>query len=119
MKRNLLYGITAVILVAIAVGVIWQWQQRSAQSTEELRSAVVERGNLVVAVSAAGSIEPESRVELAFETSGQVVEVPIETGDEVKAGDVLARLDAKASALQVDQAKADLAAAQAQLAILR
>lgn len=115
MNRKMLYAIVAVTLIAAAGVVIWQVRQRSAQSTEELRSTVVERGNLVVAVSASGNIEPEERVELAFETGGKVVEVPVEVGDQVKAGDLLARLDTERLTLQVNQAEADLAAAQAQL----
>jgi HlyD family secretion protein len=119
MKRNTLYVVAAVVLVAVAAGVIWQLRQRSTQSTEDVRSAAVERGDMVVAVSAAGNIEPETRVQLAFETSGQVVEVPVEVGDRVKAGDVLARLDTQRSELQVDQATADLASAEAQLGRLK
>jgi HlyD family secretion protein len=119
MKRNTLYVVAAAILIAGAAVVIWQVRQRSAQSTEELRSAVVERGDMVVAVSAAGNIEPEERVELAFETSGQVVEVPVEVGDPVRTDDLLARLDTQRPALQADQAEADLAAARAQLERLK
>ena len=83
---------------------------------QEMRSAVVGRGTLLVAVSASGNIEPRARVSLAFETPGWVDEVLVDVGDPVEAGDVLARLDTRQLALQVRQAQAALALAEAQLA---
>jgi HlyD family secretion protein len=55
--------------------------------------AVVETGDLTVTVSATGSVAPARQVPLAFELSAPVIEVLVETGDVVSAGDVLARLD--------------------------
>ena len=74
---------------------------------------------MLVAVSASGSVEPQARVSLSFEVPGWVVEVPVTVGEPVKAGEVLARLDSTSLALQVQQAQAALASAEAQLAQLR
>jgi len=118
MKRTILY-VSLGVAIAAAVGAL-AWRLRMVeQPEEETRSAVVERGTMVVAVSASGSIEPQARVSLAFEMPGQVAEVPVEVGDRVEAGDVLARLDTGRLALQVQQAQSVLASADAQLAQLR
>lgn len=107
-----------VIVAALAGGLAW-WQRRTAaQTQEELRSARVEQGSMQVAVSGSGSIRPVQRVDLAFETSGQVAEVTVEVGDRVEAGRLLASLDAERLSLQLDQAEANVAAAEAQLAKL-
>lgn len=74
---------------------------------------------MLVAVSASGTIEPARRVDLAFETSGQVSQVTVAVGGHVEAGDLLASLDSEQLALQVEQAEANLASAEAQLAKLR
>lgn len=49
---------------------------------------------------------------------GRIVAVPATEGDLVKHGDVLAQIDAQAADLAVEAAQADLAQAQAQLAVL-
>ncbi len=120
MRRTIIYVILGVVLVAAAGGALFLRARRTAASQEEeIRSAAVERGPLLVAVSASGSIQPQARVSLAFEVSGEVVEVLVEVGDRVKAGDVLARLETGELALQVRQAEASVALAEAQLAQLR
>lgn len=119
MKRTTLYVILGAVAVVAVIGVLfWRpWEARQTQG--DSRSAVVERGTMLVVVSASGTVEPQGRVGLAFESPGRVSEVLAEMGDMVKAGDVLARLDARQLALQVRQAQAGLALAEAQLDQLR
>jgi HlyD family secretion protein len=119
MKRTTLYVILGAILITAAVSAaVWRSRQ-AAQPEEETRSALVERGTMLVAVSASGSIEPRARVGLTFELPGRVAEVAVKVGDAVEAGDVLARLDTDRLALQVQQSQAALASVEAQLAQLR
>jgi len=119
MKRTILYAILGVVLVAAVLGTLL-WRSRVVgQPEEEGRSAVVERGTMLVAVSASGIIEPQARVSLDFEAPGRVAEVAVKVGDPVKAGDVLARLDTARLELQVKQSQAALALAEAQLAQLQ
>jgi len=119
MRRIVLYLIVGMIIVAAGVGV-FVWRSRLARPAEsDVRSVVVERGVMVVAVVASGSVEPRERVDLAFESPGRVVDVPVEVGDRVEPGDVLARLDEEQLALQVRQAQAALDLATAQLAQLQ
>jgi HlyD family secretion protein len=118
MKRRTIYIVTGVVLVAaVAAVIVWRTQQAQT-SEEETRSAVVERGALLVAVSASGSIEPQSSAGLTFETPARVTDVLVKVGDRVETGDVLAQLDTRQLELQVHQAQAALAAAKAQLAQL-
>ena len=120
MKRAILYVIlAAVIIVAAVLGYAFVWHPRQAeQAGEETRFAVVERGAMLVAVSASGNIEPQARVNLFFQSPGRVTEVLVEVGDTVAAGDALARLDSERLVLQAQQAQAALASAEAQLAQL-
>jgi HlyD family secretion protein len=120
MKRRTLYIVLGIVAIAAIVGtvVILQQRRQAAQSTDETTAAAVERGSLLVAVSASGSIEPRDRVSLSFEQPGLVDEVLVEVGDEVKKGDPLARLDSEQLALQVRQAQASLDSVKAQLAQL-
>ncbi len=122
MKRSTLYVVLGVIVVgaAITVGAVaWRSRQAGEQPEEATRSAVVERGKMLVAVSASGNIEPATRVNLAFESPGRVAEAAVEVGDRVEAGDVLAQLDTRQLDLQVEQSRAALALAESQLAQLQ
>lgn len=66
----------------------------SPQNASEERSATLARGTLVAVVNATGSVKPAGQIRLSFETAGTVAEVAVKAGDSVKAGDVIARLDA-------------------------
>lgn len=70
------------------------------------------------AVSVTGQVVPAVWATLGAPTSGVVIEVLVEPGDEVAAGEVLLRLDPTDAQLAVRQAEAALAAAQAQQALL-
>ena len=56
-----------------------------------------------------GLIYSRSSPSLAVEVSGRVVEIIADVGDEVKAGDILARIDSEKYNLQHSQAKAEIA----------
>jgi HlyD family secretion protein len=120
MKRRTIYVVLALVLVAAVGGVaVWRWRARQRAAEEPVRSTTAGRGDMLVAASATGKIQPAVRVGLAFETPGRVVEVLVEEGDRVKAGDPLARLATDELALQVEQSEAALSAVESQLAQLR
>ncbi|HET91332.1 MAG TPA: biotin/lipoyl-binding protein [Chloroflexi bacterium] len=120
MRRTLLYVFLAlVVVVVVGWAVVWRIQQTAQSPDDATRSATVERGSLLVTVSASGSIQPLRRVNLTFDTPGRVAEVLVDVGEMVRAGDVLARLDSRRLLLQVEQAQAALASAEARLAQLQ
>ncbi len=119
MKRKTLGAVlgAALVLVVICV-IVWQVRLRT-QSVVQPRSAVVERGSLQVVVSASGNVAPLALATLAFESSSQVAEVYVAVGDQVSAGQALARLDTSQLELDVAQSEAGLQLAEAQLAQLQ
>jgi len=115
MRRK--WWIIGLVLLLIAGGLIAWWvalrPKGSSQSTVE--TMPVRRGNLLVTVSSVGTVKAKAQVSLAFQTSGKVAEILVEEGEFVREGQPLARLDTKTLELQVAQAEANLAVAQAQL----
>ena len=65
-----------------------------------------------------GNVEA-TEVQVAPEASGRIVELRVAEGDHVKKGDLLARLDTTDTELQITRARADRAAADAQLRLTR
>ena len=61
-----------------------------------------------------GSIMPRYQTPLSFQTSGRIVTRPVQLGDSVRKGELLASLDASVQQFALASAEADLASAQSQ-----
>ena len=79
----------------------------------------VERRDIIVSAQAAGAIQPDTTVEVKSKASGEVLQMLAETGQEVKQGDLLVRIDPRIPNNNLAQARADLSVAQATLANAR
>jgi HlyD family secretion protein len=75
----------------------------------------VEKGLITQTVTATGVVESANEISLNFKVSGKIVNLTVEEGDKVKAGEVLASLDSSAARILVNQYRANLASAQANL----
>jgi HlyD family secretion protein len=75
----------------------------------------VERREIVVSAEAAGVIEPYVTVEVKSKASGEILEVLVDSGDRVKRGTLLLRIDQRQLRNTLAQAKADLEVARARL----
>lgn len=82
-----------------------------------IRTAPAERRTITVSAEATGVIEPINVVEVKSRSSGQVTEMPVETGSLVRPGDLIVQLDTRDVQNGYDQAKADLEAAEKRLQV--
>lgn len=89
------------------------WYFGGAAAQPAFRLANIERGNLVAAVSATGTLNPVVSVQVGSQVSGQVKEIFVDYNSVVKKGDIIARIDPESFALRVNQAMSDLEAARA------
>ncbi len=76
----------------------------------------VVRRDIVVAAQASGTIQPDTTVEVKSKASGEILDLAVETGQAVKRGDLMVRVDPRIPRNSVAQAQADLEVAQARLA---
>ena len=91
---------------------------------EEVNEQLVEvvRGDLTVTVSGSGNIEVSNEAKLSFGVGGKVGRIYVEEGDEVRKGEVLAKLETDALELALREArvahtKAQVAVTQAEVAV--
>jgi HlyD family secretion protein len=90
---------------------------RSVASTDVTEVTVpVESKNLTVRIATSGTVKPIQSVNLSPKTAGRLAQLYVEQGDEVKQGQVVARMDNADIQAQLVQARARLAQASAKLA---
>jgi len=86
-----------------------------AQPAPPYQKIPVEHRDIVVSATASGVIQPILTLSVKSKASGEILEEPVQTGDEVKQGQLLARIDPRIPQNNLTQAEANLAVAQAQL----
>ncbi|HXG64449.1 MAG TPA: efflux RND transporter periplasmic adaptor subunit [Blastocatellia bacterium] len=115
--RKLLLGLSALVAL-LAVGYLYF---ASAPKTVSAAEVKVESGGPAGAtvLTVSGYVVAHHKIEVGAKVMGRVEWIGVEKGDKVQQGQVLVRLEADEFRAQVNQAKANLAAAQARLDQLR
>jgi len=107
-------GIIAVVVLALIAALIISRASSSAATTT-VATTTVASGTIIASVAGSGSVAAAQSLDLAFQTSGTVTQVLIAAGDSVVAGQPLAQLDARALAISVASAQANLDSARLKL----
>jgi HlyD family secretion protein len=94
-----------------------QKASQSAAAQVEYKTEKARIGELTVTVNATGALQPTNQVDVGSELSGNIEEVLVDYNDQVKAGQVLAKLDVSKLKAQVEQTQASFAAAKAKVLI--
>ena len=91
----------------------------NAQMGNNFLTTKVDRREIVLETSSTGSIEPIRIIEIKSKASGQIINLPVETGDVVPAGALLAQVDTTDVSAQLRQSTADLEVARVREVISR
>ena len=113
LARRWLWWVGALIVIAVAIWLFLRAGEDTAAPRYATEAATL--GTLVVKVSATGNLQPTNTVDVGSELSGIVEQVYVDDNDEVKKGQVLARLDLSKLQDAVAKSRASLAAAEAQV----
>lgn len=101
------------ILIIIAGGVFaFSFSKKGKQN---LNLFELKRGSITQVVSETGSVKKGERINLSFKNSGRIKKIYVKEGDKIQPGQVLAKLETQNLEIQLQEAKAALASAQAQL----
>jgi HlyD family secretion protein len=110
-RKRFVIAIGAVMLVALAG--FWLWGDRA--SAAEYMTAKVERGNLRNTVTATGTLQAVTTVQVGSQSSGTISALYADFNSVVKKGQVIAQLDPSTTQAQVEQARANVIQARAAL----
>ncbi len=111
-RRSLLWLVAAGCVVLGGAGLFW-WQARSQRP--QYVTATVTRGNIRRAVSTTGALNPVVTVQVGSYVSGPVKTLHCDFNTEVVVGQVCATIDPLPFQLIVDQDRAEVGTAEAQL----
>jgi len=112
-RRLWLVAGAAILGVVAVVGAAW-WAS-ATRGTVRYTTFPVTRGIVARAVTATGTVNPELTIIVGAAVSGIIQELYCDYNTQVKKGQVCAKLDPRPYQTVVDQNKADLAVAKAQL----
>ncbi len=110
-KKYLIIGAILLVLCCIVFLILPQGKK----TITTLTTAKVEKGNLSIAVTATGTIEPITLVEVGTQVSGVISKIYVDYNSEVKVGQVLAELDKRLLASELENANAALQSRQVDL----
>lgn len=110
-KRNSVIIISgATVLVLIVLGLWLKLREKPLEVTTEKAF----RKEVVHVVTATGKIQPETEVVMSPDVSGEIIELPVREGQQVKSGDLLFRIQPDIYENQVEQSRAQMNQARAQ-----
>ncbi|WP_151946356.1 efflux RND transporter periplasmic adaptor subunit [Aliarcobacter butzleri] len=110
-KKLIYIAIAIVSFIVIVLFFIFNGSDKSNKI--EYITKKVTQGDLSVVVSTTGNLNPTNSVEIGIEVSGTLKEIFVDFNDEVKAGQILAKIDTVKLQSQVDSSTAALAIAVA------
>jgi HlyD family secretion protein len=102
-----------VVVLLIAGGISAYFYTQSRGNSPKYRTGTVDRGPLTAAVSATGSLNAVTTVQVGSQVSGQIKELFADFNTVVKRGQLIARIDPEIFEAKVNQAKGELDAARA------
>jgi HlyD family secretion protein len=105
-------AVALLVLAGLAWSLGWVGGGESGLSVDVARA---ETRDVTQVVTAFGRAQPEVEVTISPDVSGEIVELPVQEGDPVQKGDLLARLNPENYRAQVERAEAQVSEARASI----
>ncbi len=115
MIQKILSKKVIIIFVVFFVLLLIFWNSGRNNKNHDLDLVEVVRGDIFREVSETGQVRKGEQIQLGFKSSGRMEKIYVEVGDEVKAGQTLAKIETKDLAIRLQEAKADLKIYQVRL----
>jgi len=113
-KKIYIFGGIGALLVAL---ILFALLGGSKEQIIQVQTENVEKRDITQKVTTTGKIEPEFKVIITPEVTGEIVELPVKEGDKVKKGDLLIKINAKQYLADRESAEATLLSSKSSLAM--
>jgi HlyD family secretion protein len=108
-KRYIVFGSISLLLLLVIFSVVISKREKPIPVTTE--KAV--RKTILQTVSATGKIQPQVEVKISPEVAGEIIELPVEDGMQVKKGDLLVKIKPDSYKALLEQQEAAISTAKA------
>ncbi len=105
------------LIILLAATLYGYFSLRDESGTVRYKTHVVDHGDIARTISANGTLTPLELVEVGTQISGRVIQLFADFNDEVKTGQILAKLDPALLDAQLQQSEANLKSAQTALSV--
>jgi HlyD family secretion protein len=112
MKKIIIGALVAVAMVAVVVVSVQKAGRRGTKVYEEEARQVE---SLITTVKASGEIQPRVYVNISSQVMGEIIDLRVEEGDQVRRGDILVQLDPEQYRSSVERLEANLRLARINL----
>ncbi|KXK53552.1 MAG: efflux transporter, RND family, MFP subunit [Chlorobi bacterium OLB5] len=113
-KKLLLFSIIGGVLLLIVIAVIASGKKDKIVTVQTEKVA---KRNITQVVSGTGTINPETKVDISAEISGEIVQLPYKEGDTVKKGDLLVKIKAETYGARINQQQAGVQYSRTQVEV--
>ena len=113
-KKLLIFVILGLLLILIVTAVVISGKKEKAVSVQTEK---VSKRNITQIVSGTGTIQPETKVDVSAEVSGEIIALPLKEGATVKKGDLLLKIRPDIYNERVSQQRAIINSSQAQVEV--
>ena len=121
LKKLLATTFKLVIFIGVIGGGYYAYQRYTTEIEEEelgeLPTVIAAVRDITVSVSATGILQPVKIVEIKSKASGEILEMPVEMGDFLEAGALIAQIDTRILDQELKQVGADYESAEIRLQI--
>ena len=114
-RKRRVWVVVGIAALAVAAAAFAAWRYASTGTSVQYTTAAVTRGDITRAVTATGTVNPVLTIIVGSYVSGVIKEIHCDYNTEVKVGEVCAKIDPAPYQTVVDQNRANLAVARAQL----
>ena len=112
-SRRLLIILFVVVGVLVTLGVIAAQFVNTGSDGVTVETAAVEVRTITQVVTSSGRVQPEVEIVISPDVSGEVIQLPVKEGQQVRQGELLARIKPDFYSAQVEQAEANVLQGQA------
>ena len=111
--------IVGIVILAAAAGIAWYFWKENSDKPAEYTSVPVTRGEVTQTVTATGTLQAVTTVDVSSQISGNVAKLYVDWNSPVKKGQVLAEIDPSNYQTALSQADGQLANAKANYALMK
>lgn len=108
MKFKRFFSRKIIIIASVGIAILGYWGYKSLTDTSgenRYALATVQKGSIISSITGSGQVAASSQVDIKSKVSGEAIYVGVVNGQEVKAGDLIAKIDARDAEIGLEGAK--------------